>query len=393
MLLRIAWRDLLQKPLQYTLTVIVAAAAIGLSLAVILIAASVRQGMVNAALPFDMIVGAKGSPTQLIFNTIFLQDAPVGNISNAIHERLVKDERTAKVIPFAFGDNYGGHRIVGTTGDIFQLRPSLQEKPIFALQEGRLFAEEHEVVVGAVAAGKLRLQIGDSFKASHGLTAALEHSEHDEDYVVVGILEKMNRPYDDGIFTPIESVWEMHGNKNRDVTALMVTPKDYAGLMQMYQEINSGQEAQAAFPGAVMADIFDMLGQSEDILTVVSYLVLAMSLLTIVISLYWSVLNRARENAILRAIGAARRDILQVVVLESALLVLTSLVSGLIFGHLLAYGVAAYLQSVMSLYAPVGFLPQELLILAVVALLGITASLLPAMNAYKTDVAKNLLPQ
>lgn len=393
MLLRIALRDLQQKPLQYTLTMIVAAAAISLSLAVVLMAASVRQGMVDASMPFDMIVGAKGSPTQLVFNTIFLQDTPVGNVSGALYEQLSKDERVARVIPFAFGDNYAGYRIVGTTGDIFQLRPGLNKNPIFVLKEGRFFSGEHEVVLGAAVARKLKLGIGTSFKASHGVVDALEHEEHAEAYVIVGILETMNRPYDNGIFTSIESVWEIHDNKSRDVTALMVTPKDYIGLMQMYQEINSGKDAQAAFPGAVMADVFDMLGQSEDVMAIVSYIVLAMALITIVISLYWSVLNRARENAVLRAIGAGRQDILKIVVIESAIIVLTSIVSGLIFGHLLAYVVAAYMQSTTALYAPAGFMLQELRIVAVVALLGIAASLLPAINAYKADVAKNLLPK
>jgi putative ABC transport system permease protein len=393
MLLRIAWRDLQQKPLQHILTVIVATVAIALSLIVVLMAASVRQGMVDASMPFDMIVGAKGSPTQLIFNTIFLQDTPVGNISGAMYKQLSNDERAQRVIPFAFGDNYAGYRIVGTTGEIFQLRPGLKEKPIFVLKEGRFFEEEHEVVLGAAVAQKLRLKLGDSFKAIHGVVEELEHTEHDEDYVVIGILEKMNRPYDSGIFTPIESVWEIHGNRSRDVTALMVTPKDYTGLMQMYQEINSGKDAQAAFPGAVIADIFDMLGQSEDALAVVSYIVLAMALITIVISLYWSVLNRARENAVLRAIGAGRRDILKVVVIESGIIVLASIISGLIFGHLLAYGVTAYMQSTTALYAPVGFMSEELRIVAIVALLGTAASLLPAINAYKADVAKNLLPK
>lgn len=393
MLLRIAWRDLQQKPLQHALTVVVATVAIALSLVVILMAASVRQGMVDASMPFDMIVGAKGSPTQLIFNTVFLQDTPIGNISGSIYKKLSSDERAQRVIPFAFGDNYGGYRIVGTTEDIFQLRPGLKEKPIFALKEGRFFEEEHEVVLGATVAQKLHLKLGAKFKAVHGVVEEIEHAEHKEDYVVVGILEKMNRPYDSGIFTPIESVWGIHGNRSRDVTALMVTPKDYTGLMQMYQEINGGKDAQAAFPGAVMADIFDMLGQSEDALAVVSYIVLAMALITIVISLYWSVLNRARENAVLRAIGAGRRDILKVVVIESGIIVLASIVSGLIFGHLLACGVAAYMQNTTALYAPIGFMPEELRIVAIVALPGTAASLLPAINAYKADVAKNLLPK
>jgi len=121
--------------------------------------------------------------------------------------------------------------------------------------------------------------------------------------------------------------------------------------------------------------------------------VLVMALLTIVLSLYWSVLNRTRENAILRAIGAGRQDILKIVVIESTIIILISIIFGFIFGHLLAYAAAAYLQSTTALYAPVSFVTRELRIAVSVALMGIAASLLPALNAYKTDVAKNLLPK
>jgi putative ABC transport system permease protein len=393
MLLRIAWRDLRQKPLQHCLTALVTAAAVGLSLAVMLTASSVRQGMVDASMPFDMIVGAKGSPTQLIFNTIFLQDTPVGNIPHDLYRELATDQRVAEAIPFAFGDSYRGFRIVGSTADIFQLRPAPKEPPIFRLAQGRFFAEEHEAVLGAAAAGKLNLGIGGTFKASHGVMRIAEEHEHAEDYTVVGILEPMHRPYDVGIFTPIETVWEVHDNKSRDVTAAMVKPKDYVGLMQMYQEINTGEAAQAAFPGAVMADVFAMLGRSEEVMTVIAAIVLAMALITILISLYWSVLSRNRENAILRAIGAGRQDILKVIVIENAIVILASIILGMIIGHLVAYGVSAYMQTMTAVYAPVGFMIEEVAVVVVVALLGITVSLLPALNAYRGDVAGDLLPR
>lgn len=393
MLLRIAWRDLLQKPLQHSLTVIVAAAAIGLSIAVMLTASSVRQGMVYASMPFDMIVGAKGSPAQLIFNTIFLQDAPVGNMPASVYRGLQADQRVEKVIPFAFGDNYRGFRIVGSTADIFQLRPTLKEPPIFKLKKGRFFQREYEAVVGAAVAAKLKLETGSKFRASHGIVHALEGHEHAEEYVVVGILDPMNRPYDAGIFTSIETIWDIHDHGSKDVTALMVRPRDYVGLMQMYGEMNGGKEVQAAFPGKVMADVFDMLGQSEEVMTVIAYIVMAMALLTLVISLYWSVLDRNRENAVLRALGAGRWDILKIVFLESAVIIGIASISGMALGHLISYGVSAYMRSRTAVYAPVGFMPQEAVMIAVFALLGIAVSLLPAATAYRADVAKNLSAQ
>ncbi|MHC1771867.1 MAG: ABC transporter permease [Flexilinea sp.] len=408
----------MQKSLQHTLTMIVTAVAIGLSITVMLISSSVQQGMVDAAMPFDMIVGAKGSPSQLLFNAVFLQDTLIGNVPQETYEQLSADERVQRVIPFAFGDNYKGYRIVGSSQEIFELRPSLHDEPIFSLKEGRFYADLYEVVLGSTVAKKVRLEIGDTFKSAHGLLEPLEaldddHTEdeyedsdaHDEDqdentdhhhdtiYTVVGILNPMNRPYDTGIFTPIESIWGIHGNTSRDVTALMVTPVNYSGLMQMYQEINNGKNAQAVFPGVVMADIFEMLGQSEEILTFVSFVVLIMALITIIISLYWSVLSRRRENAILRAIGAGRRDVLLILIIENAIVVLGALILGLILGHLTAYGAAVYMKNTTALYSPVRFMAKELYILGAAALVGIAVSLIPAITAYRADVAKNLQPQ
>lgn len=186
---------------------------------------------------------------------------------------------------------------------------------------------------------------------------------------------------------------EIHDNESHDITALMVKPKDYVGLMQIYQEINTGGDAQAAFPGKVMTDVFDMLGQSEEVMTVIAYIVLAMAMITIVTSLYWSVLNRNRENAILRAIGAGRWDILKVIVIESAIIIFVSSILGMIIGHLISYGVSSYMRNTTAIYAPVHFMIGEVAMVVAVALLGITVSLLPAINAYRADVAKNLLPR
>lgn len=401
MLLRIAWNDLRQRPFQHILTILVAAVAVGISLMVMLIAASVRQGMTDAAMPFDMIVGAKGSATQLLLNTIFLQDTPVGNIEHTLAESLEADARVRRTIPFAFGDQYQGFRIVGSNQALFDLRASQQEDSIFQFAQGKAYAAEFEVVLGAEAAQQLGLKLGDTFQSTHGLGHALmgdEHS-HKEAFTVVGILRRMDRPYDAGIFTPIEGIWHIHGEghegataqeESGDVTALMVTPYDYSGLIQLYQQINAGNEAQAIFPGAVMADLFDMLGSSEEVLTLISYVVLGMAILTLLMSLCWSVLTRQRENTVLRAIGAGRKDVLLIVLMESGIILVLALLLGLCIGHGGAAAVTAYLRSATAMYAPVRFMPQEARVLLITGLLGLLFSMVPALMAYRTDVASGL---
>lgn len=392
MLPLIAWRDMQHRPMQHSLTAFVVAISVALAVAVMLTAGAVHEGLVSASQPFDMIVGAKGSPNQLIFNTIFLQDVPIGNIPHSIYEQLKADDRVERIIPIGLGDNYWGYRIVGTDSNIFELRPSPKDPSIFQIEEGRYFQEEFEAVIGHTVAEKLGLKVGDTFKSTHGVVHGAEDEEHEELFKVVGVLKPMYRPYDAGIFVPIETIWEVHEGAmvTRDYTALIVTPKDYVGLMQMYQEINYGKDAQAAFPGAVMGDIFAMIGQGEQVLTVIAYVVMLMALITVMVSLYWSTMERTKDNAVLRAIGAKRWSVFGIVIIESLIITVVGIAIGIAAGHGIAYGISQYLRESTAIYSPITFMTDELTLAAVVLLFGTAAGMIPAFAAYRTDVAKNL---
>jgi putative ABC transport system permease protein len=349
-------------------------------------------------MPFDMIVGAKGSPVQLIFNTIFLQDVPIGNIDHSLYESFQQDERVARVIPLAFGDNYRGYKIVGSNQDLFTLRPSAHEDSIFALREGSFFTGNYQAVLGSEVAKRTGLKTGDTFKAMHGLVhnpISGEDDGHDESYVVTGVLKPMRRPYDLGIFTDIETVWEMHSGHDEqehegDITALMVTPVDYTGLMQMYQETNQSDEAQAAFPGQVLANVFAIMGNAEDVLYLISCMVIIIGFLTIIITAHWSVLNRKRDHATLRAIGANKSVIFSLILIESFLVMLASGIMGLVIGHGIAYGIGLYMRNISYVYAAAGFDLKEPVILAAYTFTGVAVSILPAIGAYRQDAAANL---
>jgi putative ABC transport system permease protein len=413
MLVTLALRYITKRPLQYIMTIMVVAISISLTAAVLLISASLRKGIIYASMPFDMIVGAKGSPVQLIFNTIFLQDVPIGNIDHSLYEQFQRDERAARVIPLAFGDNYRGYKIIGSNKDIFTLRPSVNEDSIFALKEGDFFTGNYQAVIGSEAAKHTGLKIGDTFKAAHGLIhnpIPGEEDEHDETYVVTGILKPMYRPYDMGIFTSIETIWEMHAGHEHegedeqehedeyehedehegDITAFMVTPLDYTGLMQMYQETNQSAEAQAAFPGQVLGNVFSIMGNAEGVLYLISYMVVIIGFLTIIITLHWSVLNRKRDHATLRALGANKKSIFSLILIESFLVMLASGMVGLVIGHGIAYGIGFYMRTISYVYAPVEFDIKEIGMLAAYTFTGVAVSIVPALGAYRQDAASNL---
>jgi putative ABC transport system permease protein len=338
------------------LTLLAVALAVGVALAVPLTLSGLREGAIRASGIFNLLVTAKGSPTQAMLNTIFLQEAPVGNIPFALYQKLKTDARTQSAIPMGFGDNYNGFPIVGTNTDFFELREKLTDPNFYRLERGTLFSKPFEAVLGAQAARVAGLKFGDRFKAAHGVQALIEADEHAKEFTVVGILEPTGGPGDRGIYVDIQTIWETHEenhatneasadthdtdqhNAEREVTAVLYTPKRLGYVYQVASQLESGKylpgvSSQAVFPGQTVGRLLDLLGQGRVGYTVIGSLVLVLALATVAVNTYASALTGQRNLAILRAIGARAVTVIAVVLLES--LVVTAL--GVLLGIGLAY--------------------------------------------------------
>lgn len=421
---RMAWRNLMNRPVQSFITVAVAAAGTALSLLVLMMSAGLKDGIAEASEPYGMLVGTKGSAHQLVMNTIYLMDTPIGNLPFSLYERLIDDPRVAQAVPFALGDQYRGHRIVGTTREFFALNAKPADPPYFGLAQGRIFEGPFEAVIGARTAAQTGLSVGDSFVSGHGIVEADgEHDVHAEHpYRVVGILAQKNVPADAGIFVSIESYWISHGQtpghalhadhdeteeaaphreneaeplhgeaeNEAGVTAVLVKPRTYNDLMRLYQEINGGLEAQAVFPGQVLAKWFDMIGAGEQVLGALGRIVLGMSALTIFLSLYGATRERRKQIAILRAIGAGRRSIFLMVLTESGLLTLTGAALGTALALAAASSFRMWLAANSALAVPLSFAWSHAGMLGAICAIGIAAGLLPALSACRTETARHL---
>jgi putative ABC transport system permease protein len=321
------------------LTLLAVALAVGVALAVPLTLSGLREGAIRASSIFNLLVTAKGSPTQAMLNTIFLQEAPVGNIPYALYAKLKTDARTQSAIPMGFGDNYNNFPIVGTNTDFFELREKLTDPAFYRLERGTLFAKPFEAVLGAQAARVSGLKFGDRFKAGHGMQALIEADEHAEEFTVVGILEPTGGPGDRGIYVDLKTLWLEHEQTNaREVTAVIYTPKRLGYVYQVASQLESGKylpgvNAQAVFPGQTVGRLLDLLGQGRVGYAVIGSLVLVLALATVAVNTYASALAGQRNLAILRAIGARAVTVIAVVLLES--LVVTAL--GVLLGVGLAY--------------------------------------------------------
>jgi len=407
-------RSLRQHALSTGVTAGAAALACGLVLAVFSVTAQARDAFVRDP-GFDAVLGARGSQLQLVLNAVFHLETSPGNLPWALYEEIRRDPRVDVAIPYALGDNYRSFRIVGTTGEIFEVERGAGRHFTIAAPGRRFDPRRREAVIGSQVAARTGLGIGDGFFAYHGMSMD-ESARHEGQYVVTGILEPTNSPADRVIWIPIEGVFRMGGHvlrgageeyqatareqipdEHKEVSAVLLRFKGGgagAGFALQNQINRQGNVATLAWPVAqVMQDLFSKLFWFVRILEIVAYLVVVVSMGGILASLYNTMNERRREFAILRALGARRRTVCGAIVLEAAAIAALGAVGGFLV-HGLVLGAAAYTIRIetgvvleMFAYHPVLWAaPLGIL------LLGALAGLLPAAKAYRTDVVRNLAP-
>lgn len=387
-------RLLLSRPLQNLLAVLVMALSIAAAANVMLLAEGIHGAMVQASKPFPMLMGAKGSPNQLVLNTVFLKDQPVGNFSYTMVQELRSNPNVAQAVPLGYGDNYKGYRIVGTEKELLELHGvEKNAAPWLKLEQGKAFSKDYEAVIGAEVAAKTGLKLGDSFASVHGVVHNVGAKAHDhQKFTVVGILQRAHGPYDSSIIVPMTSIWNMHshGDEKQEVTAVVIVPKGYAQSMALASSYSKNHEVQIIFPSKTVIELFSVMGDLQKLLQSFSMIIMALALLIVGSSLYWFITSSRRDQAIMRALGAGESDIMQLYFKLGMTLICIGGLLGLGLGHLLFAGLGAMLQEHTGLYLAGGFLKQELYLLGSVIFCGAVCSVVPAYLLLRRDVAENL---
>jgi putative ABC transport system permease protein len=396
-LLHIVARSLRQHALSTTVTSVSIALACGLLMAVWSVKEQARATFTQVNAGFDAVLGARSSKLQLVLNAIFHLEASPANISSNDVAVVQRQPGVALAVPIAMGDNYRGYRIVGTTTNLFtdaEYAPGRRH----ALAVGRFFDPgRQEAIVGSFAAARLHLKYGDRFRPFHGVNFD-EHHEHEEEYVVVGVLKPSNTPADRVLWIPLEGVQHMSGHSAEtasDVSAVLVKLRTLMAGQALDQFYNKkGERLTFAWPiGATMVDLFNKIGWFDDVLALVAALVAIVSAGAVMASIYNSMNERRRQIAILRALGARRRTIASTVLLEAvAIAVLGCFLGYFVYGAILQ-AAAAVIRRQTGVVLDV-FSAQSALWWAPLGLIALSAlaGIVPALKAYRTDVASNLVP-
>lgn len=402
----LVWNYLKAKPFNTVLNIFLLALGISVITVLLLFNNQLQEKISSNAKGIDLVVGAKGSPLQLILCSIFHIDFPTGNIRLSDAERIVKHRMVKRAIPLALGDSYNGYRIVGTNHGYAELYKT-------ELASGDWWTKDLDVTVGATVARLAKLNVGDSFTSAHGLTA--DGRGHDEQrYVVKGILKRSNTVIDNLILTNIASIWKVHdihgdtasavvihpsslvpgveaGDSLREITSLLIQYRNPLAVIQLPRFINSNSNLQAASPAFETARLFSILGVGVDVLRAFAAVLIFISGLSIFIALYNSLKERQYDLAIMRSMGAGRRTLFISIVMEGSTLTVLGSVLGLVMGHkvlwLFTLLVEESQKAGMTAFV---FYAEEAYIVAGSILLGIVCSAIPAIQAYRTDIHKVL---
>jgi putative ABC transport system permease protein len=398
------WLIILRSLRQHALSTIITALSIalagGLLMSVWIVKVQSQATFTGVNGGFDAILGARGSKLQLVLNSIFHLENSPGNVSAADYLDIKKNPSVALAIPIAVGDNYHGYRLVGTVPEMFEKVEYAPGKHYELEAGGHFFgdATNHEAVVGSFVAQKMGLKMGDTFHPYHGLIFN-EKEQHADTYVVSGVMKPSNTPSDRVIWIPLEGIQKMSGHDPKmatDVSAVLVKLKGggMTGIRMDMMYNRQGDRLTFAWPiGATMADLFSKISWFDKVLALVSYLVALVATGSILASIYNSMNERRREIAILRALGARRRIIFGAIILEAAAISALGMVVAFVFYWAIMTGAAAVIRAQTGIVLePFKFNMVMLWAPAALITLGALAGVVPAVKAYRTDVAGNLVP-
>lgn len=413
-LLKLAWKNITHRPLNLVLSMVLFGLGVGLIILLLLLNSQMKNNFDRNLADIDMVIGAKGSPLQMILCSMYHIDNPTGNITvgeakpflNPNHP-LIKTN-----VPLSLGDSYKSHRIVGTNHDILKLYDG-------KIESGVLWENDFEVTIGKSVAMDLGLKLGDKFQSSHGFDDADDMEHEHGSFKVVGILEPTGSVLDQLILCNLASIWETHDHEagghddheghdhsahavsnfnlldhpDKDITSILVQFKSRTNFqaLNMPRNINENTDMQAASPAIEINRLYSMIGIGVDALRNLAIIIALVSAFSIFISLFTSLAERKYELALMRVMGASPGKLFFLIILEGMVLAFFGFLVGLIISHVGMEVLASYAKSSYR-YSFTGktFLNAEWWILLASLAIGFVAAIIPAIQAYKTDIHNTL---
>jgi putative ABC transport system permease protein len=409
-LFKISTNNLKDKPLTTSLSILLMALGIAIISLLLLAGKQIEEKFSRNVAGIDMVVGAKGSPLQLIWASIYQIDSPTGNISIEEANRLTRSPLVKSTIPLSMGDSYEGYRIVGSNEKYLEHFQAEFEK-------GQVFSKAMEIVVGSKVAKNIGLKVGDAFSSQHGFDKEGE-AHKEKQFKVVGILKTTNSVLDALMITPLESVWAVHdehheeeigkganalklleednvGSNNirpdKEITSLLVKFRNPAMGMMMARSINQNSTLQTATPAIEINRLFALLGVGVDALKWIALVIIIVSGLSVFVSLYNSLKERKYEMALMLSMGASRTKLFFLLLLEGLIISVIGFVIGIFLSRLGLWIMSENVEQNFHYdFNVLSLLTEEFYLFWGALFIGLLAAVIPSLGIYNINISKTL---
>jgi len=404
MILWLAFKNIFHKPLHAVLNIIIFATGIGIITMLSLVQRQFEDKFEKNIEGIDMVMGASGSPLQLILSAVYHIDAPTGNIPLEEAEKWMKHPYIASAVPMAYGDSYLSYPMIGSDSCYYKHFGA-------ELASGVFNHSNYEVVVGADVVQKLKLKVGDKFHSTHGQQEGGE--EHGNvTWVVTGILKPTGKVIDRMIISNIESVWDIHGEngcthdhadgeechphdheEGREITAVLLKYRNPMAALQLPRLIREqSKNIQLAQPAIEINRLFSLLGIGLDAIRYLAYFIMGLSAISIFISIYNTLKERMYELAMIRTLGGSKFKVFSLILSEGILYSIFGYLTGLVLG-VVGYRMVAMLAE-NEYQLSFGNLPlditQQAMLLAISLFIGFLAAIFPAIKSYFIQISSTL---
>ena len=413
-IVRLAFLSVLNRRVTAGLTLLAIALSIAMLLGVEKVRRDARGAFANTISGTDLIVGARSGAIQLLLYSVFRIGNATNNISWESYLELMEFPRVRWTVPIALGDSHRGFRVMGTSAGYFEHYRYARTHSL-AFASGGVFDDVFDAVLGAEVAERLGYVLGDSLVVTHG-AGKVSFIEHDDKpFRVAGILAPTGTPIDRTVHVSLEGYTAMHVDWRagapipgaavsaeeartmdltpKTITAFLVGLDSKIAIFGVQRRINEYREEPllAIIPGVALQELWDLMGVAENVLRVVSVMVVATGLLGMLTVILSSLEARRREMAVLRSVGARPLHVFALFMSEAGVLALL----GAAIGVALLYAGLAIGQPLVSrefgLHLPIGALaPADWRLLAAVVLAGVIIGGIPAFRAYRLSLADGL---
>jgi len=411
MLLKIATKSLLQRRVSVLLTVMMIAVSVFVLLSVETIRYQMKESFSNTVSGVDLIVGARTGELNLLLYSVFHIGNATNNITWESYQDLKANPNVAWTIPLSLGDSHKGYRVLGTSEALFS-KFKYGKKQSLELAEGKQFEQLYDAVLGADVAKKLGYKIGDEIILAHGIAKHSFSKHKNRPFRIAGILKPTGTPIDKTVLVSLQAIEAIHKNWKHGVqlqeshahykseqltpkaiTAFMVGLKSKLATFDVQRKINTYSEEPltALLPSATLVELWQMLGNMEQVLLLISMLVLLGALLGMSNMLLVSMKERQYELAILRVVGASPLLIMLLIQIEAMLIVILGIVFAISALWLTIQLMSDYLISEYGLFISVQGVNNGVLIdLAWILLASFVVTMIPAISAYKRSLFMSL---